>query len=245
MSNKNIQFDFQVKASNAISELLNLRRIVWENGMKYKNMYTQKDLRSDFFINISMLLTKTIIDIDNFDVTREKLNILMKLIPSGEANFLLQIDTINRRCFITEFMFNIEFFLNSLILGLQPSAKPIDYKLIIDEFNKLILCDDNKRNILYAPYLIRNSIHNNGHLLRLKNEFSLNLKNNTYKFKIGLLEYTGWDNLIILIEEVMPILVEIIESNEIKNIIFIPSPFENESKTGVSILDNQQNSARS
>ncbi len=241
MSNSNIQFDFQVKASNAISELLYLRKTIWENGKKYLKTYTQKDLRSDFFINLSMLLTKTIIDIDNFDVTRKKLNILMNLIPSGEANFLIQLDTINRRCFIIELMFNVDFFLNSLMLCLQPSGKPRDYKLIIDEFNKLILREDNKRNILYAPYLIRNSIHNNGHLLRLKDEFSLNLKNNTYKFKIGLVKYAGWDNLIIFIEEMIPILVEIIESNEIKEIKFIPSPFENESNTGVSILDSQKN----
>ena len=83
-------------------------------------------------------------------------------------------------------MFNVEFFINSLMLSLQPSSKPRDYKLIIDEFNKLILKNSNKRNILHAPYLIRNAIHNNGYLLRLrlKDKFRPSLRNNIYDFKL-------------------------------------------------------------
>ena len=123
MSNNNVIFEFQAKASKAIPELLTLRKTIFEQGKTYLKIYTQKDLRSDFFVNLSMLLTKTTIDIDNFDVTREKLNVLWKLVPSGEANFLFQLDTINRRCFMTEMMFNVEFFMNSLRFSLQPLSK--------------------------------------------------------------------------------------------------------------------------
>ena len=185
-------------------------------------------------------MVKTVIDITNFldvEITRKKFN-NMKLVPSGEANLLYQIDTINRRCFITEFMFNVEFFLHSILSKIQQFEKIKLYKEIIDDLNKRILKDDNKRNILYAPYLIRNSIHNNGQILKLNEEFIIKSKYKDYPFKKGLVTFVGWWDIVIFIEEMLSVLVELIESDKVKDIKFMISPYENEKTTGFDILDS-------
>ena len=161
----------------------------------------------------------------------------MDLVPSGEANFLYQIDTLNKRFFITETMFNVEFLLSLILQQIQPHQKNKTYKDIIDDLNNLILKDNDKRNILYAPYLIRNSFHNNGHIRRLAKEFTIKLNEREYQFKKGQTTFAGWNDIIIFINGILSILIEIIESYKVKDRGFIASLFEDERTTGFDTLD--------
>ncbi|MGN6349053.1 MAG: hypothetical protein ACTHKF_02050 [Candidatus Nitrosocosmicus sp.] len=54
------------------------------------------------------------------------------------------------------------------------------------------------------------------------------MKNREYHFKKGQIKFAGWTNIMIFIEVLITILNDIIESDKIKSIEFIPSPFEDE-----------------
>lgn len=241
MTSTPLRFDFELIAHASISLLDSLCKLILSTGLTYATKYSQKDLRSDFFINQSMVVIKAVIDIKNFEITRKKLNEYMTLVPSGEANILFQFDTINRRCFITETMFNVEFFLYTILSSLNSTTSkktPTNYNEIIKDINTLILNDKNKEHVLYAPYLMRNSLHNNGHIVKLGEEFDLPIENKEFHFKKGLLNYAGWGDIVLFIKEMVPVLIEIIESSKVADIKLIPSPFEDEEKTGLKSLDS-------
>ncbi len=194
----------------------------WKKFELYDKRYSNQDYRCAFFGTFCEIVLWILVQLENFSNHNPDLIIqkrFSKLQDSSRAQILLQIDNINRQSFVTAIMFLIEDFINQILLAL--GRKPeIPYKNNIKTITKLLFEGSfQKFNILYSPYLIRNSLHNNGYIKILNDEFDLEIGEKTYQFKKDIqITFAGWDNLFILTDEILKIIIEIIENKNIESI---------------------------
>lgn len=228
-------------------ELVNLHEIKWKAilpydklfrtayqfAFNYQKQYTTDDYRYNYFVVISELILWTIVQLENFSNHNPD-----KIIESRFENLTevkrpnsLQMDTFNRQNFINSAMFISDDFIKSVLLTL---TTPSHYKSNV-EYIKVNIFENNyeKFKILYTPYLIRNALHNNGYH-RLETEFDLDIDDKQFSFKKDKqIDFAGWSNLCIIMNEYLQVIVEMIENNKIKNIKKIEHTFLSEEDTQI------------
>src|SRR5436190_10987141 len=111
---------------NAKRDFFNLLNRSWTYAQKYLQKYTKDDIRCDFFIIFSELNLWLIIQLDNFlellEPSSMKISQYMILTPKDRLQFLLQYDTVNRASYCTKSMFEVEYFLASIIDSMKPAS---------------------------------------------------------------------------------------------------------------------------
>jgi hypothetical protein len=205
-------------------DISNLLKRSWTQAGIYHHEYGQDDARCDFFIVFSLLNLWALIQLDGFlellNPESTRIAEYMKLTPCSRIQFLLQYDTINRACYCTKVMFDVENFLSNVTdkLGLKPTKK---YSAIIDELSRNKVINNNEKQVLTVPAKIRNTLHNNGYAGR---NFKGTVRGVLFNFKEGeLITNTGWHNLYIVFDELVNVLTTIIESPSVQRIPKIPN----------------------
>jgi hypothetical protein len=208
-------------ANKSKEDFIVMLKKVWTKGKEYRRDYGDNDFRVDFFIVFSELVLWTIAQLENFHelYPHNKIDKYMQLKRSSKAQLLSQFDTINRCAFILEAMFCVEHFISAIACSLNINSGG-GYKSTIDNLcNKLFGSDNSKSNILYAPYLLRNSLHNNGYIRILKEDFEISVGVKKYAFKKNeQITCGGWDNLCILVNLLLDTLMEIIDHDQVKKL---------------------------
>lgn len=219
-----------------------LLKETWKHFLNYDKIYGQEDYRSVYFGTLvsSILWTISQLEIFSNHIPNPIIcNRFDNLEESSFAQILVQYDTINRKTFVFDTMALSEDFMNSICI--EVFKKQFNtYKESIDEITKSIFSGgQDKLNILYSLYLVRNSLHNNGFIKRKIQEFDLTIETKTYSFRNNSqITFSGWDNLHILIQKLLETIVEIIENPIIKNITKIKHTNALDSDTGVLINNN-------
>ena len=191
---------------------------------KFCKRYSKDDARCDFFKVYSELNLWLLVQLDDFlealSPISTKISKYLRLTDNDRVQFLLQYDTINRASYVTHAMFEVEYFLRSMMesLGMQPKGGYFGFTKDLLSFIKIN--DPQKHKILNAPAQLRNSLHNSGYS---KHDFEITLQGRLYKFVKGKkVDFAGWDNLYIMFDELLDFLIEIIENPKVKQVKLIP-----------------------
>ena len=221
---------------DAIPSYDSLFQDVWNNFVKYDSKYGKDDYRSIFYGTYSETLLWALVQLEIFSNHIPKpiiKNRFDNLKPSSLAQVLLQYDTINRQAFVVVTMALVEDFINAICQELFRISFTNYSKAIENLCNKIFPNDLTKFHGLYSLYLIRNSLHNNGSVKILKNDFDLHLEGRKYEFRRGQqITFAGWDNLPIIVRHLLNIITEIIENKNIQSIPKIKHTNALESDTG-------------
>jgi hypothetical protein len=233
-------------AIQAKNSFIELHKKVWANGLKYKKIYGNDDIRGDFYIVFSELLLWLIIQLENFHekYPQQKIGNYMSLEKRSRTQMILQFDTINRQSFITIAMFNIEIFIVALATGLKLKPRSNNYKDTVESLSENLFPLEAKETfrLLYSPYLIRNSLHNNGYIKQLKEDFEISIGGKKFIFKKDTkVTLGGWDNLYILIDGLLDILIQIMEHDKLKSVNKILHNNETELDTQVRYPNHSKN----
>lgn len=230
-------------SARAIPLYDNLFRELWIYFSKYGRSYGDNDLRCNLFGNYTSAALWTIAQLEiftNFTTHSIIKNRFDKLSPSSFAQIMLQYDNINRKTFLVDIMSSTEHFID----GLSQVICKKHYNTYKDNIDAIVVelfnGDQVKVNELYALYLVRNTLHNNGFIKRKIKEFDLTLINDltlekkTFSFRNNSkITLSGWDNLYLLAKRLFETIVQIIETQKITNLPLIQHNSELESDTGV------------
>ena len=214
-----------------------LFRKVFNTFNIHAKIYGKEDYRCVFYGTYCETLLWTLVQLENLSNHNPKPIISKRfknLTPSSRAQILLQYDTINRQAFVSVTMAQVEDFINALcqeLFGKSFTYYAISIKKLC---NKIFPQKPSKYYSLYALYLIRNSMHNNGYIKILKDDFDLQIGSTIYKFRKGeQISFAGWDNICIITGELLNIINETIENKNIHSISRINHTHVYESDTGV------------
>lgn len=218
-----------------------LFRETWITFQKYYKEYGEEDYRSALFGTYVSTLLWTLVQLENFSnhvpdpIIRKRFD---NLKPSSMGQALFQYDTINRQCYVMSTMALVEDFVNEVCKSCFKTTFRT-YKLSLDEIVKSFFSNDqNKLLRLYSLYLVRNTLHNNGFIKVLGNDFDLVIDGKTISFKKNQqFMFGGWDNLYLLSKSLFQIIVELIEHQDMRNIPKITHTNLLESQSGV-IMNN-------
>lgn len=197
-------------------DYLQLLNKIWKKTESYSKQYGDDDARTEFFSNFSALLVWVLIQFDDFintqDMATGKIKKYMTLNDESKPILVSQLDTINRGSFLTKLMFNVEHLIKSILDYFNQNTN-LGYGQLFDSFLiKLNISDNQITNILKLPASIRNTLHNNGYT-----KYPINntiLRNKTYVANAGeQIDFTGWDNIYIIIDEMSDCLINIIDKN--------------------------------
>lgn len=218
-----------------------LLKEIWTYFVEYSNSYGGNDFRCSLFSTYITTVLWAIAQLEIF-INRTPDLIINKRFNTLKAStltqILLQYDTINRKTYVVDIMFSTEHFINALCQALLKKQFPT-YKHSIDAIvTDLFGGNQDKINELYALYLIRNSIHNNGYINRKITEFDLTIENTLFQFRNNSqITFSGWDNLYLFSKRLIETIIDIIEAQKVANIPLIPHNNMLEFDTGV-LLNN-------
>jgi len=202
--------------TNNHPDFLKLLNKIWNKAQDYSKQYGKDDARTEFFTNFSELLIWLLIQFDDFihtqDMSSGKIKKYITLNDESKSLLVAQLDTINRSSFLTKVMFDVEHFIKS-ILDYFGQDVGLGYGKLTENFLiELKISDTQKMNILKLPASIRNALHNNGYT-----KYSINktvLRSRTYVANKGdQINFSGWDNIYIIIDEMIDLLIDIIDKN--------------------------------
>jgi len=217
-------------------DFLNLRKKAWSEYTLIKDLYTLYDARCEIFVNYTALNTWLLIHFDTFlemtHLQNNKLEKYLKLDESVKFNdgqkwiYLRQHDMINRTTYITKVMFDVEDFINKIMMKINPTYNPTKDKsfwIVSQECLKVLNMDDGQNyKILNLPYKIRNTLHNNG-FHHGKQDFEITLREKPYKFVRGRqIFFADWDNLYVFFDELINLLIKMVNSPVLRKIQNIP-----------------------
>jgi hypothetical protein len=199
-----------------------LFRQVWQDFIKFGKKYGNDDYRSVFFGTYCETLLWTLVQLENFSnhnpdpIIKKRFAVLKR---SSLAQILLQYDTINRQSFTVVTMALVEDFINAICEELFGKTFP-KYSISIQRLcDRIFPASQDKFNRLYSLYLVRNTLHNNGFLKILKNDFNLQIGSRLYQFRKGQqLTFTGWQDLFIITGDLISVITELIENPNILGI---------------------------
>jgi hypothetical protein len=213
--------------ADAKANFFNLSQKTLDLNEKYKNAYGADDARADFFMGYFLLNLWLLIQFDSYlevlDRGNSRVSRYVQLTEPDRTQFMVQYDTITRASYCTKAMFDAEYFLNSLAerLGIKTDG---GYWKVTERMKKSLKLTDDQFKILNVPAVVRNSLHNNGY--HLKENFEVDIRGKLYKFQKGKqVNFSGWDNLYIIFDELLDVIVFIIESAKVKQLTKIPHAF--------------------
>jgi len=162
--------------------------------------------------------------LDDFLVTLDrqsgKIQKYLTLSESDRTTLLIQFDTINRSCFLTKCMFDVEHLIKSMLDILSLPTKKGYYSITEDLLKVLNLYDVQKHKILTLPAQVRNSLHNNGYT---DFDIDVSLRGRLFQAKKSQqVTFSGWDNLYIMLDEMTDLLIDIVDNSKINKQAFIP-----------------------
>lgn len=198
---------------------------VWQLHQEYDKKYTIADARTDFFSAFAELNLWLLIQLDSFleilNRNNDRISRYMTMNSANRTQFLAQYDTINRATFCAKAMFDVEHFLRLSAKGLQLSLQNNNYGTLADELLRTVgIITSDSLLIMKNVAHIRNSLHNNGYA---GYDFVMLVGSNRYSFTKGQqVNYTGWDSLYIMFDQLIDKLVDIINSKKLKSINTIP-----------------------
>lgn len=193
---------------------------VWNGFTKYDKKYGNQDYRSVFFGTYCETLLWALVQLENFSNLNPQPIISKRfenLTVPGMTVLLLQYDTINRQAFAGVTTALVEDFINALCQELFSESFTNYSKSIKKLCDKIFPENSEKFYKLYSLYLIRNSLHNNGYIKILKNDYDLKIGKRIYKFRKGQqIQFAGWDNIFIITKELLNVIVEVVENKYVQ-----------------------------
>lgn len=209
--------------SDARLEFRNLLQKLHTLMQKYDNTYGDEDARCEFFVMYFQLNLWMVIQFDSFlevlDRRSDRVSRYIILTEQDRTQFMAQYDTINRASYCTKAMFEVEHFLNSISKELSLTTH--SYRDMIRKLKNKLNLGNDQFNILIAPALIRNSLHNNG--FHSKNDFKVVIRGKSYKFeKDKRVMFAGWDNMYIMFDELLDVIEYIIQSPQVMQLSKVP-----------------------
>jgi hypothetical protein len=209
--------------ADAQLEFRNLLQKIHTLMGNYDNAYGAEDSRSEFFVIYFQLNLWLVIQFDSFlevlDRGGNRVSRYIELTEQDRTQFMAQYDTINRACYCTKAMFEVEHFLNSI--SKQLTLTTYGYRDMTRKLKNSLNLTDYQLDILNALARVRNSLHNNGY--HTEEDFEMVTRGKSYKFeKDKQVKLSGWDNLYIMFDELIDVIVFIIESAKVKQLVKIP-----------------------
>lgn len=136
------------------------------------------------------------------------------------TEIIRNFDLVNRRSYLTSFMFQVEVFLER-INGILPNvATEQGYKKLVKHVLKelgMTQKDNEKYRILYFPALVRNSLHMNG--THMGDDDNGKIQNIPFSFKNKqLVGHAGWRHMYFFCEHILDVIEEILKNKQIGNI---------------------------
>lgn len=197
-------------------DFLQLFHKIWNKAQNYSKQYGQDDARTEFFTNFSELLIWLLIQFDDFiqtqDMSSGKIKKYITLNDESRSLLVAQLDNVNRSSFLTKVMFDVEHFIKG-VLDYFGQDTGLGYGKLTENFlNELKISDTLKMNIFKLPASVRNALHNNGYT-----KYSINktiLRKRTYVANKGdQINFSGWNNIYIMVDEMTDLLIYIIDKN--------------------------------
>ncbi len=196
--------------SSALPHFMNLLQRTQGLIEKYNNFYGKDDGRCEFFVQWLLLNQWLFLQLDSFlEIFGRESDRVSKYFQFTEQDmiqFMDQFDTINRSCYCTKAMFNIENFLKSILEALE--KKPIGYstyRCITCMLENKLGLTPQQTDVLNCPALVRNSLHSNGN--HTDKDFKMFVGGRCYKFEKGKqVMFAGWDNLYFMFNELLAVI---------------------------------------
>ena len=204
--------------TNNYPDFLKLLNKTWKKSQNYGKKYGNDDARTEFFTNFSELLIWLLIQFDDFihtqDMSSGKIKKYITLNVQSIPILVAQLDTINRSSYLTKLMFDVEHFIKSILDHFGQDAGSGYGKLVDSFLEEMKILDAQKINILKLPASVRNALHNNGYT-----KYSINktvLRGRTYAANKGdQIDFSGWDNIYIMIDELIDLIIDIVDNSKI------------------------------
>ena len=192
--------------------------------VKYGKAYGNEDGRTVFFAHSFQLNLWLLIQFDSFlEVFASNSNRVSshaQLSSENASQFVSQYDTINRANYCTRAMFDVEFFLKSIVKELKRNPD-VGYRALTKKLKDELKLSDYQCDILNLPAVTRNTLHNNGY--HREKDWEVVIGRRKYKFeKDKKVRFAGWDNLYIMFDELLDVLEVIVESQKLKSLANIP-----------------------
>lgn len=186
--------------------------------------YAEFDNRRHVFgvLRMQVLWTESIIGIrrglETKAISDDLAHFIFGVYPKDQKAFFEQFFLLSRLAFISNFNFQIENFFKTLLVELGIRNIPKGYYNIVQEVltKTKIPYAQKKLDTLYTLARIRNSFHSNG--IHIEPTKSITINGTSFHFVKGKKVYVNYDKLTILIDEIISILEEIVNSAEIKKI---------------------------
>ena len=191
------------------------------------------DARNQFLGSISMMTGWLIIQLVMYrDYARTtKSPIALKIVESNPNMTIPQLgemiknfDLMNRRSYLTSFMFQMEVFLKRINEILPKISTDYGYKKLVKHLLKelgTITKDNEKFRILYFPAVVRNSLHTNG--IHTEKDIKGTIDGMPFSFKnqkhVG---HASWRHVYFFCDHMLEILEEILKHKKVGKIPLPP-----------------------
>lgn len=217
---KNLSYNITDKDRKNFHELL---KKSWDKAHELYKIYTQEDVRFDFFAVFSEINQWMLIQLDMLSEisqpNEQRISKYMKLSQQDKMILIYEFDKITKSAYLTESMFLTEHLIKNLMNGLHEKSSEGYFKLTKTFLSKIQFYTDQNHKILNAPAQMRNSLHNNGYA---SFNFEVTIQGKTYQFINGKqVRFAGLDTIFIFYSELLDLLIKIIEQPKIKKLKFI------------------------
>lgn len=197
----------------------------WKKAFDYEARFGKEDVRKEFFMDFAQLTVWQLIQFDDFldtqNPSKNKIRKYLKLNDDDSSMMVSQLDTINRASYLTKCMFTVEHFLKSILDHFGKNTDKGYGSLVVDFLSELGIQDEQKKRILKLPAGVRNALHNNGYTKHDIEETILGSK--TYVASKGdQITFAGWDNIHIIVDAMIDLLIDVIDSTKINSESHIP-----------------------
>lgn len=219
--------DIDSIAKEAHRKLRDFSGETWNKHIDYINLYPIQDYRTSYWKNISTMIFWTVIQLENF----YERNIHKKIshyFPkessvniTNQRQIILQFDRINKQSYITGMMSKTETFLATIASELKINTKSFGYKSLVYALSNELFNSPKDGDYLYAPYIIRNSLHNNG--INLTSNLEITIKGKKFRFeKDKKIINSSWMDLILLSNKLLQTVQKILDCQKVVEIRYIP-----------------------
>jgi hypothetical protein len=152
---------------NAHADFTKLFQKIGAKAIEYNKKFSKGDARREFFMISWELHAWVLIQLDDFLITLDrkslKVSKYLNLDESDRSEFLSQFDTSNRACYLAKGMFEVEYYVKSIMKHL---VQPFDmgyHKLSRELLVTLNRYTVQNHKIMTLPSQTRNALHNNGY----------------------------------------------------------------------------------
>lgn len=186
------------------------------------------DQRNQVLGSISHMIAWVVLQLDFFDrfarkesdlIPRWVIRVNPTITKEDMEEFLSNYDNMNRRSFLTNFLFQIEVFLEELNKLLPTPTDDKGYKLLVKYVIKELKLnnpDNETYRILYFPAMVRNAMHMNG--LHTENDDNGRIDGILFRFKKNhLVTYGSWIHTYFFCDKILDVMDDILKLDYLKD----------------------------